>query len=482
MVESARIDIAGADAAEIFKKGGGDFPGGAGSLEKARFSGVSTDSRGVGPGELFFALVGENFDGHDFIVDAVKKGAGGLVVQKDRVSKIPKSLEEIPMIAVGDTLVALGELAALHRGRMKAAVVGITGSNGKTTTKEMTASVAAVKFATEKSEGNFNNLIGLPMTLLSMTEESEVIVLEMGMNVPGEMKRLVEIARPDIGVITNIGPVHLEGVGSVEGVMREKGHVVTGLPADGTAVINGDCKYCRQIAADVKAKVITFGLDGERDVTAINIEELGGEGTRAEFLIPGDKFTAGLKVPGVQNLKNGLAAVSVGVALGMSADEIKVGIEAVKSIRMRMEMVKTEDGLVVLNDSYNANPVSVKAAIRFLAKEAADGGGRLIAVLGDMLELGDYAVKGHEEVGAEAADAEASYLFLLGDSTADTARGAKDGGISEDNIFTYPVGGHEELIGDLRGVVRPKDRIVVKGSRGMKMETVVSGIMSWGKP
>jgi UDP-N-acetylmuramoyl-tripeptide--D-alanyl-D-alanine ligase len=164
----------------------------------------------------------------------------------------------------------------------------------------------------------------------------------------------------------------------------------------------------------------------------------------------------------------------------MSTGEIRAGIEAVKSIRMRMEMLNAGDGLVVLNDSYNANPVSVKAAIRFLAKEAADGGGRLIAILGDMLELGDYAVRGHQEVGAEAAEAGASYLFLLGNSVAHTARGAVDKGLSEKKIFTYPVGGHEKLIEDLKGVVRPKDRIVVKGSRGMKMETVVSGIMSWG--
>jgi UDP-N-acetylmuramoyl-tripeptide--D-alanyl-D-alanine ligase len=476
MVDSARIELSGRDLAELF----GDT--GEKRLEGMRFTGVSTDSRSVGKGELFFALVGDNFDGHDFVPDAVKRGASGVVVERDCLSRLSKGLgekiKETPLIAVEDTLFALGELARLHRGRMKAVVVGITGSNGKTTTKEITASIAGTKFVTRKSEGNFNNLIGLPMMLLATKAEAEVVVLEMGMNTPGEMLRLSEIAVPDIGVVTNIGPVHLEGVGSIEGVIEEKGSLVRSLPEGGTAVINGDCKYSRGLIDEIKSNVITFGIDGKADVAAVEVEDLGMDGVRARFVIPGGGFPAHLKIPGIHNLRNGLAAAAVGVALGVPAEDIRTGIEAVKPIEMRMEMVTTKGGAVVLNDSYNANPVSVKAAINFLAGEAERGGGRLITVLGDMLELGDYTIQGHEEVGSEAAKAGAGYIFVLGNNAEDTARGAVEGGISPDRVFTYPAGGHEKLIGDLKKVIGPNDRVLVKGSRGMKMEIVVSGILS----
>ncbi len=481
MVDSAKIELNGVEVAGLFPVG--DFPKvGATNLEKMMFSGVSTDSRTVGQGELFFALIGENFNGHDFVGDAVLRGATGLVIDRGYALKVSEDLatkgkvKEIAVIIVDDTLFALGELASYHRGNMKGRVVGITGSNGKTTTKEMTASVAATKFVTEKSEGNFNNLIGLPMMLLSMAKTDEVIVLELGMNVIGEMERLVEIARPEVGVITNIGPVHLEGVGSIEGVVREKSQIVTALTKDGTAVINGDSEYCLGLAEKISSRILTFGIEGDNDVTAVDIEDLGRGGMKAEIVIPGGRFSAHLKIPGIHNLKNGLAAVSVGVALGISKDEIKEGIEAVKSIKMRMEMITTTDEIVILDDSYNANTVSVKAAIRFLAKEAKEGCGRLIAVLGDMLELGDYTVLGHEEVGEEAVGVWVSYLFLLGNNAEDTARGAQNAGFSSKKISVYPAGGHEKLIRDLKDVLKPNDRVVVKGSRGMKMETIVSGI------
>ena len=482
MVDSAKIEFDGVEVAELFP--GGDFPKvGATNLNKIRFSGVSTDSRSVGKGELFFALMGENFNGHDFVGDAILRGAAGLVLDKDHASKVSDDLvangkaSEIAVMVVDDTLFALGKLASHHRGNMEGRVVGITGSNGKTTTKEMTASVAATKFVTEKSEGNFNNLIGLPMMLLSMSKTDEVIVLELGMNVPGEMERLVQIARPEVGVITNIGPVHLEGVGSIEGVVKEKSQIVTTLPKDGTAVINGDSEYCLGLVEKINSRILTFGIEGDNDVMAVDIEDLGWSGINAQIVIPGGEFSAHLQIPGIHNLKNGLAAVSVGVALGISKDEIKAGIEAVKSIKMRMEMITTANEIVILNDSYNANTVSVKAAIRFLAKEAKEGGGRLIAVLGDMLELGDYTVLGHEEVGEEAVEVGVSYLFLLGNNAKDTARGAQNAGFSSKKISVYPAYGHEKLIRDLKDVLKPNDRVVVKGSRGMKMETIVKGIL-----
>jgi UDP-N-acetylmuramoyl-tripeptide--D-alanyl-D-alanine ligase len=463
MVDSVKISI---PSEEVARAIGGRVTG---KKDGVVFSGISTDSRTISAGELFFALTGDTFDGHDFVPDAIKRGAGGVVIEKNKHRKIP---EGCVAIEVGDTLTALGDLAGHHREKQNLISVGITGSNGKTTTKEITHLVLSHKYRCKKSEGNFNNLIGLPLMLLSVGPDDEAVVLEMGMNVPGEMKRLSDIARPNIGVITNIGPVHLEGVGDIAGVIREKGELVKNLPADATAIINGDCEYSRRLIDDIGARLLTFAIERDADVTATDIEDLGHEGIRARFRLPSGEFKAKLRIPGAKNLHNALAAAAVGEALGVPPDDIKKAIESARAVAMRMEIIEAPENVTILNDTYNANPVSVMASLDFLKGLSEDRPGRLIAVLGDMLELGDYTKKGHEEVGEKAAHLGFSLLFLLGTQIGHAARGAASVGLDGKNIKTYGPDKHERLARDLRERIRPGDLILIKGSRGMKMERI----------
>ncbi len=468
MVDSARVELRLTDCEKAL---GVKASGGAPDLT---FRGVSTDSRTVGRDELFVALSGDTFDGHEFIAAALARGAGGVIVQEKRPIRVPG---DVAVLKVPDTLFALGELARSHRARLRARVVGITGSNGKTTTKEIAYAIIRTRYRTAKTEGNLNNLVGLPMMLLSVPEDREVIILEMGMNVPGEIERLARIACPDIGVVTNIGPVHLEGVGSLDGVIREKGRLLALLPPDGVAVFEGDAEYTQRLGSLTRTRKLTFGLDEKSDVRATDIEDLGADGTRMSIVLPSETTGAHLKIPGVHNLKNALAAAAVGAALGVSPAGIREGIESAAAVKMRMEIKEGPAGTRVLNDSYNANPVSTKAAIEFLARESNNHGGRSIAVLGEMLELGDFSRTGHAQVGEAAASAHVRYLFVLGDHASDVRRGALASGQNEKTIFTYPVGAHDRLISDLRAIVRPGDVILVKGSRGMKMERIAEAML-----
>ncbi len=468
MVDSARVRLSITDvraALDVAASGGRD-----GMI----FAGVSTDSRTAGKDELFVALEGDQFNGHDFIPSALKKGVSGIIARSTGDVKTPA---EVAVFTVDDTLHALGELARYHRGRLSARVVGITGSNGKTTTKEITASVARTVYRTAQTEGNLNNLVGLPMMLLSAPQDAEVLVLEMGMNVPGEIGRLSEIAAPDVGVVTNVGPVHLEGVGSVAGVIAEKGTLTASLPPDGVAVFEGDTDYSEELGRKTRARRLTFGLDGASDVRAVDIEDLGDRGTRATFVLPSGSFSARIPIPGGHNLRNALAAAAVGLALDIPVDRICRGVESVVPMAMRMEITRDPSGFVVLNDSYNANPVSMKAALEFLAGRRPQDGGRSIAVLGDMLELGDFRAKGHQQVGAAAADLGVGLIFVIGDFAPDVRRGAISSGQDEGAIFTYPKGAHDVLIHDLLGVIGPGDVVLVKGSRGMRMERIAHALL-----
>ncbi len=469
MISSVKVDITSKDVSEAT---GAMISDGSREL---RFTGISTDSRGTMSGELFFALLGDKFDGHGFVPDAINKGATGVVINRGREVRVPSGTV---VFEVDDTLFALGDIASRHREKLNIKVVGITGSNGKTTTKEITFLVSKEKYRTKKSEGNFNNLIGLPLTLLSAKPEDDVLILEMGMNVVGEIKRLSEIARPDIGVITNIGPVHLEGVGDIDGVLREKSELLISLPKGAMAIINLDCDYSKSLIGKIKANLLTFSIERKADVTAKDISDLGWDGTRANFRLPSGEFSAHLKIPGIKNLQNALAAACVGEALGVPTEGIKNAIESARSIELRMEQKTTDDGIVILNDSYNANPVSLEAALDFFKKNAGDRDVRLIAVMGDMLELGSYTKKGHESVGRAASRLGYDFLFLLGNNTEDVASGALGEGMKKENIFTYPPGGHKDLIRDLKDILKPKDRVLIKGSRGMRMEKITSGIIN----
>ncbi len=467
MVDSARVRLSVSDVRTAL---GVEASGGAGDVV---FTGVSTDSRTAAGRELFVALAGDQFDGHDFIPAALANGVSGIVVSAGRAIS---ASARVFVFAVPDTLFALGELARYHRGRLSARVVGITGSNGKTTTKEITASIAGTTTKIAYTKGNLNNLVGLPMTLLSTPDDTEALILEMGMNVPGEIGRLAEIARPDIGVVTNVGPVHLAGVGSIDGVIAEKGALLASLGKDGVAIFEADTDYSDRLRKMTRARIITFGLDGRSDVRAEKIEDLGQAGTRARFVLPSGSFTALLPIPGLHNLSNALAAAAAGIALDIPADRIAEGIEAVRPLGMRMEISKASGGWVILNDSYNANPVSMRAALEFLAQQREAIEGRAVAVLGDMLELGAFTRSGHEEVGAAAAGIRVGLLFVIGDFAGDARRGAIAAGMDEGAIVAYPREAHDTLINDLLDVVGPDDVILVKGSRAMRMERIAQAL------
>lgn len=433
------------------------------------FSRISTDTRTIGPGELFVPLVGENFDGHDFIGAAFERGAAGALCQSGRdMGKLGGK----PLIEVPDTLMALQDIAAYSRAaRDDLLVVGITGTNGKTTTKEMLAAIMSLRGPVLKNEGNLNNEIGVPLTLLRLDGSHWASVVEMGMSGFGEIKRLAEIARPSIGVITNIGPGHLEKLGSIEGVARAKGELVEGLPEDGKAVLNIDDPFLKDLAARNSGRLVAYGLSPNASVTASGIEE-SGAGIGFRLITPAGAADVTLPVIGVHNVYNALAAAAAAWAVGLSISEIKEGLEMFRPVKMRMETMEI-GGARVINDAYNANPASMAAALTALVsvKEA-----RKIAVLGDMLELGQSAEKAHFDVGRLAGAEGLALLVLVGSHARNTARGAAEAGMEEDRIIV--ASGAEEAAAVLAEKMRHGDNILVKGSRSMKMERIIEILRS----
>ena len=438
------------------------------------FSGVSTDTRTIKAGEVFIALKGENFDGHEFVGKAIEKGACGAVVDSGRGGVTPPLQGFI--VEVDDTLKALGDIAKLWREKHPIPVVAITGSNGKTTTKEMVASILSQKYRVLKTEGNLNNLIGLPQMVLKIDDSHEAAVLELGMNVFGEIKRLSEICKPDIAVITNIGSGHLEGVGSIEGVARAKKEILEGLKADGTFVVNADDPYIREMLKGRSGKVISFGLDNlDADVRTpfVDYNCCYGSGVRLSMTIKGKLLDVTLAGLGQHNVYNATAAAAVALAMGLGAEDIKKGLEEWSPFKGRFELLRLECGVNLIDDSYNANPNSVAMALKTLAD--VKGAGRGFAVLGDMLELGAHAEDAHYEIGKKAAATEIDYLFLLGPlSSSQTARGAREGGMSDERVMI--VSNHGEAVSRIKPMLRGGDWVLVKGSRGMAMEKIVEEI------
>jgi len=458
---------------EILKATGGDLLCGDRTRE---FENVSIDSRNISAGDLFVAIVGDVHDGHRFAEDVIKMGVGGLVVAGDKAGELPISdwqARRIACVAVSDTLRALGDLAAFHRSRTDVAVVAITGSNGKTTTRQMTAEVVAQKFSILSTIGNYNNQIGVPLTLLRLAPEHAWAVVELGTNSPGEIARLARICAPDIGVITNIGPAHLEGLGSLDGVMREKGQLIDHLKAGGTAVLNADDRRVSKIADRTEKKVLLFGLSKAAGIRASVLQEKVG-GISFSLDLPGESLSVELKVPGQFMVINALAAAAVGHLLELSAVEIKRGLEAFKPAWGRMNIFQTDNGIHIIDDTYNANPDSMQAAITTLDTLRANN--RSVFVAGDMLELGARAESLHRQVGGWAAAAEIDKLMITGEFADAVASGAADAGMNRDDIFT---GSREEILDALRASLHPGDWVLIKGSRGARMDTIVEGIKEW---
>jgi UDP-N-acetylmuramoyl-tripeptide--D-alanyl-D-alanine ligase len=432
------------------------------------FSGISTDSRTVGKGQLFWALKGETFDGHDFVKEAIKKGAAAVVVNKDWTSDLPANTRA-SLIGVSDTLKALGDLARQWRRLFKAPVAAITGSSGKTTTKEMTSAILALEGATLKNEGNFNNLIGLPLSLFLLEKSHRFAVLEMGMNRPGEIARLTEISDPDIGLITNVGQVHLEGVGSIEGVARAKIELLDKMAPRALAILNGDDRVLMQAAAAFRKKPVTFGQGLQNPVRVEKIRNLGREGFSFDIRWKGKAFSVRLRVPGFHNVYNALAAAAIALSLDLSIDRIQEGLRNFEGIKGRFKVVPLPDGSILIDDTYNSNPSSLRLSLASL-KGLAPRGRKLIVGLGEMLELGKETEARHVEAGEMVADSGADWLVALGEHGPEMIRGALDKGFPRRRAIR--VKNHKEMGSKILEVMKPGDLVFLKASRRIGLDRV----------
>jgi len=446
-----------------------------GSLDRM-FTGISIDSRKISAENLFLALQGEVHDGHRFIGGVIEKGIAGCVVDQKKLNMLPASEvrnKGMVCITVGDTRRALGDLAAFHRRRIPVSVVAITGSNGKTTTRKMTSAVVSRRFCTLSTQGNLNNDIGLPLTLLNLRSVHQWAVVELGMNRPGEIERLGEICLPDVGMITNIGPAHLEGLGSVDAVLKAKGELLATIKPDGTAVLNADDPRLLKLADTGLTYTVLFGLSKKADITAESLRQ-HAEGLSFNLVLPGETVSIRLQSPAMFMVSNALAAASVGWVLGLSADEIKEGLESFQPVPGRMNIHKTRKGIHIIDDTYNANPGSMQAAIGTLT--ALRGKNRGFLIIGDMLELGDHSENLHRMIGSVAAGSNVAGLYVTGNFADAVVAGALEEGMDSETIFK---GKREEILKVATKRLQAGDWVLVKGSRGMAMEMVVEGLMAW---
>lgn len=426
--------------------------------------GVSTDSRMIDSGNVFFALKGSNFDGHRFIKEVSAKGASAAVVES------AEGLEGLPdsfgLIVVGDTLKALGALASYIRCLHKIPFVAVSGSAGKTTTKEMIAFILGRSRNVLKTEGNKNNLIGLPLTLFNLTSAHEAAVVELGISETWEMERLVNICRPDIAVITNIGSAHLETLGSLEGVAKAKGALFTLLDKHAVRIVNMDDPWVVRLAEPFEK--VTYSMKEKADVTVKDhsVEE-GFTGVTATYDVRGKELTIRFNVPGMANVINGAAAIAACLALGVSLNDMKEGLEEYTPVHGRMEVVRT-NGVTILDDTYNANPQSMAAALRTLSKAK----GRKIAVMGDMLELGEASANEHFKIGALAGELGVNAVISIGKQSEKIAEGAISTGVKEAHAFKDKAA----ALSALKEILKENDSVLVKASRGMALEAIVEGL------
>lgn len=435
------------------------------SEEKAldqEVSSITTDSRKVEAGSLFVPIVGERVDAHKFIPDVMEKGC--LVTLSER--ELPGA--EYSYIQVESSLQAVKDIAEFYLEQLQIPVVGITGSVGKTSTKEVIASVLKEKYRTLKTQGNFNNELGLPLTVFRLRDEDEIAVLEMGISDFGEMTRLARIAKPDTCVITNIGTCHLENLGDRDGVLKAKTEIFSSLKEKGHIILNGDDDKLCTVEEHKGIRPVFFGLDKNRDVYADEIESKGLKGVACRIHMGEESFRVLVPMPGIHMVYNALAAAAVGRIYGLTKEEIKKGIESLEAISGRFKMIET-DSLLIVDDCYNANPMSMKASLNVLH----DGAGRRVAILGDMGELGADEIRLHEEVGAHAASCGIDYCICVGELSAYMAQAAKKTAPDFDVIHMNT---REELLTHLSEFVQKGDTVLVKASHFMKFEEVVKAL------
>ncbi|RJX30613.1 MAG: UDP-N-acetylmuramoyl-tripeptide--D-alanyl-D-alanine ligase [Desulfurivibrio sp.] len=435
----------------------------------ANFRAISTDTRTLQPGDLFVALSGEHFDGRQFVREAVAKGAAGVIVAGQVEEKLP-----VPVIAVADPQEALGDLAAYRRTSMpNLQVIAITGSSGKTTVKEMCAAILKEEYNVLKTEGNLNNLIGLPLTLLRLDASHEVAVLEMGMNRPGEIARMTEIADPDIACIVNIHGAHLAGLHSIEGVARAKGELFAGGKSWARFCVNLDDKRVKAIARNCSQQQITFGRSRNAYVRATHVRNLGEQGMLFTLHVGGDKVRIRIRGLGEHNVGNALAAAAMAYAAGVKPEQIGRGLMHFVPYDKRLQM-ETIGGLSVINDCYNANPASMLAALETV--RAMKKNRKSVAILGDMLELGETSDAAHRRLGETAACKAFDYLFAYGQFARKVVEGALDARMTMKQAKQMEK--KEDIVEAIvkliaLGELQSGDLVLVKGSRGMRMETII---------
>lgn len=441
------------------------------------FSGIGIDSRKISSHDFFVAICGEVHDGHRFCEDVTKNGVKGVLIDIRKSHELPVSewrQKETLCIGVKDTTRALGDLAAYHKNRFPVSVVAITGSNGKTTTRSMTSEIMSQRFNVLATTGNLNNHIGLPLTLLNLQKDHEWAVLELGMNHSGEIERLSEICRPDICIITMIGTAHLENLSSQDGILEAKAEIFRHMKKGGYAVLNMDDSRLLALSRRLSSSsVFFFGLNPEAMVRARHIQN---RQSGVSFLLemPQDCIEINLHVTGAFMVANALAAATVGSICGLSGAEIKSGLENFRPIKGRMNIIKTEKEIYLVDDTYNANPASMAAAIGSLAE--IKGRNRGLLVLGDMLELGKNSQAFHREIGELAAASGMTALYATGEFSSYVAEGALSRGMSISSIMT---GNLKDISIHLKENLKKDDWVLVKGSRAMGMEKIVNDIKTW---
>jgi UDP-N-acetylmuramoyl-tripeptide--D-alanyl-D-alanine ligase len=461
----------GWERAEILAATGGKIerPG-----RRSRYGEVATDSGKVERGSVFIALKGERHDGHSFVGAAVRRGAGCVIAQR----ALPRSaLGNATLVRVSDTLRALGALAHFRRRQLAPKVLAITGSNGKTTTKEMLAAILEeasingqpLRGKVLKTEGNFNNLVGLPLTLLRLRERDKVAVVELGTNHPGEIQRLAEIADADLAIITSVAAAHLEGLHSLAGVAREKGALYRHVRAGGAIAVNLDDPWVRRLGGRFPGRKLTYGRGGQLRAQMVKFENAAG----VAFTLQANKRRCRIKLNylGQHNIANALGAAAMALAAGASLTAVRRGLAKARPYAMRMQIDKWR-GVGIINDAYNANPASMQAALKTLAEMPSHG--QKIAALGDMFELGRHSRRQHRELGKAAARAELDHLYLLGAQADAVRRGALSAGMSAAKISVAQ--DHRDIAERLRATARRGDWLLVKGSRGMQMEKVLHAL------
>jgi len=426
-------------------------------------TGVTIDSRKTPRGSVFIAIKGDRFDGHDFIGQALAGGSKAVIATD--TSLLPPGVSN-PVIIVKDTTRALQRLAAYHRSRFKKLlVIAVTGSNGKTTVKDMIASVFSLRSRTLKTKGNLNNHIGAPLTILGLNDSHEVAVIEMGMNSPGEISALADMAKPSIGVITNIGSAHLGKLGSIASVRKAKAELLEKLGPKSTAVLNAGDPNSRPLLRRWSGKTVTFGKGGEADVDLVDTWTNGRVGTWAVMQVGAGEVTLHIPLVGYHNAENASAALAACYAAGATLEDIAEGISRVKPTAMRMRFERLPNRALIVNDAYNANPASVEAALKTVSERR--GKGKMVFVFGDMLELGEKAPAEHKKIGKIAAQYGVDSIYSLGELASITAsEGAARG------VYCYSGKTHKSIARRLASQLESGDIVLIKGSRGMAMEKV----------